>query len=325
VDWFIGIDLGGTNIKVGLLNREMQIVDQSSQRTEVEEGFQHVIEQMANTVRTLCGRNGVDFQGQVGAVGIGSPGPVAYTDGLVVVAPNFPGWRDLPVRDMLQKMLGGKPTTLENDANAAAYGEFRLGVGKGLDSLVMITLGTGIGCGVVLDGRIRRGGSDTTGELGHIIVEVGGRQCGCGRQGCLEKYASAKGTVERFREALRNGHQSSVRDGGMKLEDITAKDIFNAAANGDALAWEVFDQTARYLAIGCDTVVNLIDPDVICFTGGMTAAGDLLMKPIEKYARELFFPRPQRHTQLALTQLGGDAGIIGAALCAQDLYETSAS
>lgn len=324
MDAFIGIDLGGTNIKVGLVTGEGSIVDQSSCRTEVERGFQHVIGQMAEAVRSLCARNGVSTD-DVRAVGVGCPGPVDVKAGLVVVAPNFPGWRDLPVRDALQRQLGGIPTVLENDANVAAYGEFRMGVGRGLESLVMITLGTGIGGGIVIDGAIHRGCTDTAGELGHVIVEVGGRLCGCGRRGCLEAYSSATGTVARFRIAVRDGRSSSVLDGGRELGDVTAKDIFEGAANGDALAWEIFDGTARYLAIGCDVIVNLIDPDMIVFTGGMAAAGDLLIGPVEKYARELFFPRPKKHTRLALTELGGDAGILGAALCGQNAYATSAS
>jgi len=172
---------------------------------------------------------------------------------------------------------------------------------------------------------MHRGETYTAGELGHVTVRAGGRRCGCGRYGCLETYASATGTVARFREAVSEGRSSLLIERGMKKEDVTARDIFEAAANGDALAWEICDRTARYLAIGCDVLVNLIDPDVIVFTGGMTAAGDLLMKPVENYARELFFPRPKGHTRLALTRLGGDAGIIGAALCAQSLSETSAS
>lgn len=324
METFVGIDLGGTNIKVGLFDQTIQILDQSSNRTEVEKGFYHVIGQMAEAVRSLCARNNVPI-GDLRGVGIGCPGPVDTKAGLVVVAPNFPGWRDLPVRDTLRKQLDGLPTTLENDANVAAYGEFRMGAGRGLNSLVMITLGTGIGGGIVLNKKIHRGETDTAGELGHVIVEVGGRGCGCGRHGCLEAYCSATGTVARFREALALGRQSVVPEPGRPLEEITAKDIFEAAANGDALAWETCDQTARYLAIGCDVITNIVDPDIIVFTGGMIAAGDLLMKPVEKYARELFFPRPNRHTRLALTRLGGDAGIIGAALCAQDLCETSAS
>jgi glucokinase len=321
---YAGIDLGGTNIKVGLFADDMRLLDQSSCRTEVEKGFQRVIGQMADAVRLLCERSGVT-PGELRAVGIGCPGPVDTEAGLVVVAPNFPGWRDLPVRDALRRSLGGVPTVLENDANVAAYGEFRAGVGRDCRSLAMITLGTGIGCGIIIDGRIHRGATDTAGELGHVTVHWGGRPCGCGRRGCLEPYASATGTVRRFREALASGRSSSVTGNGLTAEEVTAKDIFEAAAYGDALAWETVDETVRYLAIGCDVMVNLVDPDMIVLTGGMTAAGDLLMRPLEKYAREMFFPRPKARTRLALTALGGDAGIIGAAFCAQDLYATSAS
>ena len=324
MDIFVGVDLGGTNIKVGLLTGDHKIIDQSSCRTEVEKGFHHVIGQMAESVRQLCARNNVAMDA-VRGVGIGCPGPVDVKQGLVVIAPNFPGWRDLPVRDTLRRALKGIPVVLENDANVAAYGEYRLGAGQGLNSLVQITLGTGIGAGIVVDGKILRGATDTAGELGHVIVNVGGRPCGCGRSGCLETYASATGTVKRFREALSDGRESMLLENGLRGEDVTSKDIFEAAANGDALAWEIVDQTARYLAIGCDIMVNTVDPDVIVLTGGMIAAGDLLMKPLEKYARELFFPRPKGYTRLVLTRLGGDAGIIGAALCGQDLYETSVS
>jgi len=320
----VGIDLGGTNIKVGLLDHDARLLDQSSCRTEVEKGFHHVIEQMAAAVRNLCERNGASLD-SLRAVGVGCPGPVDVRQGVVTIAPNFPGWRDLPVRDTLRRRLGGRPTFIENDANATAYGEFRAGAGRGCRSLVLVTLGTGIGCGIVIDGQVRRGETFTAGELGHVIVRAAGRRCGCGRYGCLEAYASATGTVARFREAVAEGRGSLLIERGMKKEEVTARDIFEAAADGDALAWEIVDETARYLAIGCDIVVNLIDPDVIVFSGGMTAAGDLLMKPVDKYARELFFAGPKNHTRLMLTELGADAGVMGAALCALNESETSAS
>ncbi len=317
MDLYVGIDLGGTNIKTGLLSADWKILEQDSCRTEVEGGFQHVIEQMADSVRALCKRRKVSLK-HVCGVGIGTPGPVDVARGLIVVAPNFPGWRDIPIRDALRLALGGIPVVVENDANVAAYAEYCLGAGRGLKSLVLLTLGTGIGSGIVLNGEMYRGATDTAGELGHVIVQVDGRPCGCGRRGCLETYCSATGTVKRFREALAEGNTSMLLEAGMKKEDITARDIFEAAAKGDALAWQVVDQTARYLAVGCDIAVNIVDPDIIVFTGGMIAAGDLLLKPLEKYARELFFPRPKEHTRLAFTQLGGDAGILGAALCGRN-------
>jgi glucokinase len=317
VDLFVGIDLGGTNIKTGLLTADGKILNQDSRRTEVEGGFQHVIEQMAEAVRLLCQRSQVPLE-QVRGTGVGVPGPVDVVHGVAVIAPNFPGWRDMPVRDALGLALGGIPVAVENDANVAAYAEYRLGAGRGLKSLVLLTLGTGIGCGIVLDGKMYRGATDTAGELGHVTIQVDGRPCGCGRRGCLETYCSATGAVKSFREALAEGRTSMLLDAGMKLEDITSRDIFEAAAKGDALAGQIVDQTARHLAIGCDIVVNIVDPDIIVFTGGMIAAGDLLLKPLEKYARDLFFPRPKEHTRLAFTQLGGDAGILGAALCGQN-------
>lgn len=317
MDLYVGIDLGGTNIKTGLLTADWKIIDQDSRRTEIEGGFQHVVEQMVDSVRELCRRSQVSME-QVRGVGIGTPGPVDVARGMIVVAPNFPGWRNMPLRDSLHLALGGIPVVVENDANVAAYAEFRLGAGRGLQSLVLLTLGTGIGSGIVLDGKMFRGATDTAGELGHVTIQLDGRPCGCGRRGCLETYCSATGVVKRFREALAEGQASSLPGGGMNIEDITSRDIFEAAARGDALAAQIVDQTARYLAIGCDIAVNIVDPDIIVLTGGMIAAGDLLMKPLEKYARELFFPRPKEHTRLAFTQLGGDAGILGAALCGQN-------
>jgi glucokinase len=317
VDRYVGIDLGGTNIKTGLLTAEGKVIDRESRHTESEGGIQHVVEQMADAVRTLCRRHEVSLE-QVRGVGIGAPGPLDVARGLIVVAPNFPAsWRNVPIRDTLRQALGGIPVALENDANVAAYGEYCMGAGRGLNSLVMLTLGTGIGCGIVLDGKMLRGATDTAGEFGHVTIEVDGRLCGCGRRGCLEAYCSATATVKRFREALVQGRTSRLIDAGMSEEDVTCRDIFDAA-KGDALAAEIVDQTIRYLAIGCNIVVNVLDPDIIVLAGGMIAAGDFLLGPLEKYARGLFYPRPKEHTRLVFTQLGGDAGIIGAALCARN-------
>jgi glucokinase len=320
---FAGIDLGGTNIKIGLLTSEMKVLAQSSCRTESERGFDFVIGQMVAAVRALCGQNHVALASLRG-VGIGCPGPLNLKEGRVIMMPNFPGWRDLPIREALHQAIG-LPVVLENDANVAAYGEYRMGAGQGLKSLAMFTLGTGIGGGIVTNGQMVRGETDTAAEFGHIPMDLNGRLCGCGRRGCLEAYCGAPGLVKRFGEAVEDGRRSVLVGQGRKCEDLTAKDIFDAAAGGDALAGEIVDRTAYYLAVACDVVVNIVDPDIIVFAGGMTAAGDLLMKPLEKYARERFFPRPKVQTRLAISRLQGDAGIIGAALCAQNTFETSAS
>ena len=217
----------------------------------------------------------------------------------------------------------GLPTAFQNDGNAAAFGEFWSGVGKDVHSMVLFTLGTGVGGGIIIGDLVVEGEHSHGGELGHMKIEMTNpRQCGCGRYGCLEAYASATAVVKRTQEALgQAGVRSSLSKSSSKKGGMTARDIFDAAAAGDALAEKVVDDTAFYLAIGTTNVLHTIDPDMVVFAGGMTAAGDGFLQRIRKHVQHLAFPVPAEKAVICYAKLGSDAGFIGAAACAKQLSE----
>jgi glucokinase len=247
------------------------------------------------------------------AVGIGSPGPLNLQKGMIISLPNVPGMENVPLRDAVGERIN-LPTTLENDANAAAYGEFIAGAGKDTDEMVMLTLGTGLGSGVVHRGEILHGAHGIGGEAGHLIVHPGGRRCGCGQRGCAEQYCSAsflaKYTAERVRAAEQPTSLTDVLDANGEL---TAKDIAEAAANGDALAGEAWDECCYHLAIACVSICRLIDPGCIVLAGGLTNAGDRLLKPVRRHASEQNWTLCEAKTEIRIAALGADAGAIGAA------------
>jgi glucokinase len=208
-----------------------------------------------------------------------------------------------------------KPTAFQNDANAAALGEFWVGAGKGTHSMVLYTLGTGVGGGIVIGNHVLQGEHSHGAELGHMKIEMTNpRQCGCGRWGCLEAYASATAVVKRAEEALNAGTKSSLT--GLTAE-LSARDVFEAAQAGDALSDKIVEETAYYLAVGTTNMLHTVDPDMVVFAGGMIAAGENLLERIRKYVKELAFPVPAEKCQLCYAKLGNDAGFIGAAGCAR--------
>jgi glucokinase len=233
------------------------------------------------------------------------------------VAPNLPGWRDVPVRDRLEGALE-RPVVLENDANVAAYGEFRAGAGRHVDTMVALTLGTGIGGGIILGGRLYRGATDVGGELGHLIVQEGGRTCGCGTKGCLEAYASATAVVARTRERLEAGEASALG----ATDDLTCRAVFEAAADGNALARAIVDETAEYLAVGITSILHALNPEMVVLTGGMMGAGDRFLEAVRDGVRCRAFERAWSACAIRWSTLGGDAGIIGAALAAEAVDRT---
>jgi glucokinase len=308
----VGIDLGGTFIKFVLVDEERGPSESMQLPTPLDRGPAGVVEQMAAGSRQLMAAHGLSDEDIVG-VGIGSPGPINIAKGLVLATPNLPGLDNCPLRDLVSEALGF-PAVLENDANAAAYGEYIAGAGKGTGDMVMLTLGTGVGGGVVIDGKLLHGRHDAGAELGHIILVPDGEPCGCGQRGCLEQYASATFLARRTTRRIREeGAASSLEKVLEAKGEIDARDINEARRAGDKLAGEMWDEAIRYLAQGCVDLCRIFDPDRIVLAGGMTKAGDDLMGPLRKHFAELDWTLMATPTEIAIASLGNDAGSIGAA------------
>ena len=315
----IGIDLGGTYTKFALLDRASVIVGENQVPTPAEKGADAVVEAMAAGAEQLLAKSGVGKDDIVG-VGIGSPGPLDLANGVVLAMPNIPGFKNFPLRDRLAERLGLR-AVLENDANAAALGEFLCGSGRGCRDMVLLTLGTGVGGGIVIDGRLLHGAHGIGGELGHMIVVPEGEPCGCGQRGCLERYASATFLAQLARRAIENaGRQSLLADALARKGDIDAADVNAARHAGDALAGEIWDQATYYLAIACVGLCRLLDPDLIVFGGGMANAGKDLLEPLQRHFAAQHWTITPPKTRLALAKLGNKAGVIGAAATAWEAF-----
>ena len=311
---FVGIDLGGTNIKGGVVDEHRTVLSKVSIPTEADRGPDHVIRRMADLVGLVIEEAGL-AKPDIEAVGIGSPGSMSHTLGIIIKPPNLPGWENVPLRDRIKEMTAF-PTTLENDANAAAWGEFWAGAGRGTRHMVMFTLGTGVGGGIIANGRLLRGHFDNAAELGHTIIQPGGRQCGCGQKGCLEAYASASYTARRATEAVEAGEASSLAEVLQTQGEITSEDVVNAATASDPLAVRIFDETCHYLAIACVNMQHATNPERIVLAGGMIAAGNALLQPIREKAAEMTWGAADDLPEILFASLGNDAGFIGAAGCA---------
>jgi glucokinase len=257
---------------------------------------------------------------QIAAIGVATPGTMDIPAGLILDPPNLKPWRNVPVRDHIHGVFG-LPTAFQNDANAAAFGEFWAGVGRDVHSMALFTLGTGVGGGIIIGDLIVEGEHSHGAELGHMKIEMTNpRQCGCGRYGCLEAYASATAVVKRAQEALGHaGVRSSLTKATNKVGGMTARDVFDAAAAGDALAEKIVEDTAFYLAVGTTNVLHTIDPDMVVFAGGMIAAGDSFLARIRQHVHQLAFPVPAEKAIICYAHLGSDAGFIGAAACGRQL------
>jgi len=315
----VGIDLGGTFIKWALLDETMAIRGRLQAPTPVDDGPDGVIEAMAAGTERLLRQEGLS-PGDVAGVGIGSPGPLDLDAGVVIGMPNIPGFEMIPLRDRLAERLG-LGVLLENDANAAALGEYLLGGGKGTRLMVLLTLGTGVGSGIVLDGRLLHGAHGIGAELGHTIVEPDGEPCGCGQRGCLERYASATYLARYARRLVEEaGRRSCLEQVIRRKGHIDALDVQDARRAGDEVAEAAWERAVRFLAIGCVNVCRVLDPDRIVLGGGMAKAGEDLMVPLRRHFREQHWRLSEPKTALALAELGNDAGVIGAAGAARERF-----
>ncbi len=313
--FFLGIDLGGTNIKCGVVDDLGHSLSSVSLETEAERGPAVGIAHLAEAGRRAVAASGLSWD-QIVGVGLGSPGTMDLSRGMLLEPPNLPGWNQLPIRDLLAAKLG-KQTVLQNDANAAAYGEYWAGAGHQTRSLVLFTLGTGIGCGIIDEGRIIEGRHSHGAECGHFIIQMEhGRKCTCGGYGHLEAYASATSLVKRALEALtHDSSHSLLRD--IPADELTSRDISLAQSQGDQLARRLMRETARYLAVGAVNLMHTIDPDIVLFSGGMIAAGLSFLEDIRSDIRSMAFPTLSKSIRIEYAELGSDAGFIGAAGCAR--------
>lgn len=307
----IGVDFGGTSIKFGWLD-DQQRRSEISQLPTPREGGQAVVAQICAGVEELIEREGLD-RDAIAGVGIGSPGPLDIENGVLMDTPNIPGMKGLRLRDDVAERVK-LPATLENDANVAAYAEFIVGAGRESREMVMLTLGTGVGSGVVHGGEIIHGAHGIGGELGHLIVHPGGRPCGCGQRGCLEQYCSAANLGRNASERLAETDAPSIlRDLADGDGRVTARDVAQAAGEGDELAVELWDASCRYLGIACINICRVFDPDRIVLAGGMTNAGDMLIDSVRRHVAELNWSLAPQNTEICIAALGADAGAIGAA------------
>ncbi|MDH7598877.1 MAG: ROK family protein [Sedimentisphaerales bacterium] len=310
-----GIDLGGTNIKIGCFDSGLRLLARDSVPTEAHMSAKVVVDQLGAAVNRLV--QGLGKGARLVAAGIGSPGPADYKKGIIFQCANLPTFKDVPLPQMLSERLHC-PVAFDNDANVACYGEFVAGAGKDVQDMVFFTLGTGIGCGIVSNGRLIQGATGNAAEVGHMIIFRDGRQCNCGQRGCVEAYASASSTARRAMEAIQAGRPSSLKGLLEEKGQITSKDVYEHLAAGDMLAKQITDETARALAIMCVNILHTTDPARIVFSGGMIAAGQVLLDRIRYYFQQEIWRLKKETVEIVFASLGEDAGIVGAAAMAKE-------
>jgi glucokinase len=317
---YLGVDLGGTNIVVGAVAEDGSAVHGvKSAPTVAEAGADAIVDRIAQ----LCEESLAEAQragvkrGDVAGIGVGAPGPLDRAGGIVLIAPNL-GWHDYPLRQKVSDAVG-LPVALDNDANCAVYGEWWIGAGRGSRYLVGLTIGTGIGGGIVVDGKLYHGASDVAGEIGHTTIDSTGRRCKCGNYGCLEAYASGPNIAARAVEGIEAGVETRLptyTDGD--LAKITAQTVYQAAHDGDEFALEVVRDTAKILGAGVANLVNIFNPDVVVILGGVTLAGDSLFVPLRGEVTRRAFKPAVRACRILPGELPGTAGVVGAARVYRD-------
>lgn len=310
---YIGIDLGGTNIAAGVVDENNEIIAQCSVKTKSERPAEQVIDSMAEVAREAAQKAGITMD-EVEWVGVGAPGTANKATGCIEYSNNL-NWHDVPLVAMLKERLG-RPVFIENDANAAAYGEYVAGSAKDANISVMVTLGTGVGGGIVINNEIYTGFNFAGAELGHTVMVVDGRPCTCGRNGCLEAYASATGLITTTKERMEQDKSSvmwELCEGN--LDRVNGRTAFDGMRKGDESSAAVVNEYVKFLACGIINIINTFQPDILCIGGGISHEGDYLMKPMKALvAHEVYSRNSARNTQIVAAALGNAAGIIGAAL-----------
>lgn len=307
----IGIDLGGTNIKFGIVNDDYEIMASSSCATNAGRPAAALLDDIAREARALVEKAGLKMS-DIACAGIGSPGTCNPKAGIVEYACNL-NFENVPLQKELETRLD-LPVTIDNDANTAAYGEYIAGAARGSDSFILLTLGTGIGSGIIFDGRIYTGCNYAGAELGHIVILKDGEPCGCGRRGCFEQYGSATALIRQTRAAMQERPDSLLWRYAPTLEDVDGRTAFLAMKAGDLVAGELVAQYMRYLNCGVTNIINIFQPELMCIGGGISYEGETLLSPLRLYVAEERYSKFSLHqTRLAAAALGNRAGVIGAA------------
>lgn len=312
--YYIGIDLGGTNIAAGIVDENGRTLVKDSTPTLAQRPNSEVVEDMCSLCERLVKNADIDMN-DIGAIGIGCPGTVDTRNAEVVFAANT-NMEKLYIGDMIEKRLN-KPVYADNDANAAAYGEYIIN-GKGAESFVLITLGTGVGGGIIIDKKLYHGFNQAGAELGHITLVSGGEQCSCGKKGCWEAYASVTALIRQTKQAMEEHPESAMHKWTDNYGKVSGRTAFECAKQGDAAAKTVVDNYIRYVADGLVSILNIFQPERICVGGGISKEGDYLMNPLKELVYKDDFNRHMPKTAIETASLFNDAGIIGAALAARD-------
>lgn len=309
----IGIDVGGTNVKIALVDGEGKIIYSNSVPTYAQMGYEYTVNNIKQAIRDLMKETNTDAK-EIEGIGFDFPGQVDYKTGVVKLAPNIPGWINVPIAQMIEEEFN-IPTRIDNDVRCAALGELKFGAGKGCENFVCITVGTGIGSGLVINGQLVRGAANAAGEIGHIKLQMnGGPICGCGDTGCLEAFASGPSIVAMAQEYLKGGKSTKFREMAGADGEITPYIVAKAAEAGDPVAKRIFEIVGTYIGMGLVSVINLLNPEKVIIGGGVAAAGDLLLDPIRKTIKERAMVVAGNSVEIVLAELGNSAGVIGASM-----------
>ena len=309
----IGVDLGGTNIAVGVVTEDLKIIGRGKVKTKCPRPAEEIFDDIAVAI-DMAVKDAKISMDEVISVGVGTPGSVNKSNGYIEFANNL-DFNKVPAKEMLEARIG-KTVYLDNDANCAALGEAIAGVGKGVGNFVAVTLGTGVGSGIIVNGKIVSGVNYAAGEMGHMVICVDGEQCNCGRRGCWEQYASATALIAQTKDAMRHDHDSKmwqlVND---NIDAVSGRTAFDAMRMGDKTGKAVVDRYVYYLAAGVINIINALQPEIICIGGGVGHEGETILEPLRTHVkRERYSIYAANQTKIMAAELGNDAGIFGAAL-----------
>lgn len=307
----IGVDVGGTNVKIALVDKTGSIVYSDTVPTRAEMGYEYTISNIITAIGNVMKESKIT-KDSIEGIGFGFPGQIDCDNGIVRLAPNIPGWVNIPIADIISKEFS-IPVKVDNDVRCAALAELNYGAGKGAKNLVCITVGTGIGSGLIVNGKLVRGASNAAGEIGHIKLQMeNGPLCGCGDYGCLEAFASGPAIVAMAEEYIKGGKSTKYRE--LAKTEITPYVVAEAAKQGDVVAKKIFEIMGNYIGIGLASVVNLLNPEKIVIGGGVADAGDLLFNPIKETLKKRTMPIQGSAVKVVHAELGNTAGVIGASL-----------